>query len=248
MASIYEEDSPLAKLCEVCSYLVDRLDDVLQEVETGENRSNEIIYPHSLGHRAFFSNAKNGCGICMHLVEDLDEEELEEMSTTDKTEGMDCKFMLKMEFRISSSNSNLRVTKAVRSVLFWLEVDELDDLLAVKRAWSRAASTFYITIYSFDHELYCIHRITIGTVNRPKHANSTGSSRALSFANEWLSECVTSHPKCRQSFALRPPTRLIELRRDNGCQLYNFKENDPFPVYATLSHCCMLFKFPCRSS
>jgi hypothetical protein len=151
MTSTYEECSPLAKLCEVCSYLVDRLDDVIHEVETGENQSKEIIYPHSLGHRAFFSNAKNGCGICMHLVEDLDEEELEEMSTTDKTEGMDCKFMLKMEFRTSSSNSNLSVTKTVIAVLFWLDFDEPDDLLAVKRAWRRSASTFYITFYSFEY-------------------------------------------------------------------------------------------------
>jgi hypothetical protein len=244
MTTTYDEDSPLAKLCEVCSYLVDRLDDVVQEVETGENQLDKILYPHSLSHRAFFSNAKNGCGICTHLVEDLDEEELEEMSTRDKTEGMDCKFQLRLEFRTNSSNPNLSVTKTVISVLFWLEVDELDDLLAVKRAWRRAASMFYITFYSFKHELYCIHRITIRTVNRPKHANSTGSTRALSFADEWLSECVTTHPKCRHSFALRPPTRLIELRRDSGCQLYEFKENDPFPVYATLSHCCMLLEFP----
>jgi hypothetical protein len=244
MTSTYEEDAPLAKLREVCSYLVDLLDDVVQEIETGEKRTDEIIYPHSLGHRALFSNAKNGCGICTHLVDYLDQEELEEMSTRDKPEGVDCKFELKLEIGTNSSDSDLSATETVIAVLFWLEVDELGDILAIRRVWRRAASTFY----SLEHELFCIHQPTIRTVHRPKHATCTGSIRALSFADEWLRECVSTHPKCRHSFAIRPPTRLIELRRDSGCHLYEFKENDPFTVYATLSHCCKLFEFPCRSS
>jgi hypothetical protein len=166
------------------------------------------------------------------------------MSTEDKPEGLDCKFVLKLEIGTNSSNSNLIVTKTVISVLFWLEVNELDDLLAVKRVWRRAASTFYITFYLLKYELYCIRRTTIRTVNRPKHATSTESSRALSFTDEWLRECVTTHPKCRHSFALRPPTWLTELRRDSGCHLYEFEENDPFPVYATLSHYCTSLEFP----
>ena len=102
MTSMYGEDSPLAKLCEVCSYLVDRLDDDVQEIETGEKWTDKIIYPYSLGHRALFSYAKNGCGICTHLVEDLDQEELEEMSTRDKTSAVT---LLHSDHQLDSSSS-----------------------------------------------------------------------------------------------------------------------------------------------
>jgi hypothetical protein len=159
---------------------------------------------------------RTAVGFARTWFDDLDQEELEEMSTRDKPEGVDCKFELKLEIGTNSSDSDLSTTETAIAVLFWLEVDELGDILAIRRVWRRAASTFY----SLEHELFCIHQPTIRTVHRPKHATCTGSIRALSFADEWLRECVSTHPKCRHSFAIRPPTRLIELRRDSGCHLY----------------------------
>jgi hypothetical protein len=162
MTSTYDEDSPLAKLCEVCSYLVDRLDDVVQEVEKGAERSDRSIYPHSLGHRALFSNAKNGCGICMHLVEDLDQEGLEEMSTRYETGEVDCKFHLTWDIGTNSSDSNLSVTETVVAVLFWIGVD---DVGAVKGVWRRAESKFCISFSLLEHETFLY--------SPTNHSNST---------------------------------------------------------------------------
>lgn len=147
MTSTYEDGSPWAKLCQVCRYLVDRLDDGLQQLAAGvvKNWRSEISYPHSLGHREFLQNAKDGCAVCMSLVDSLLRDHLAKIQR-DGTEQLDCKSYVRLSKPSShQSASNSSFNEAHIAVWFLAEIgSDSDVLFADMKVRRRAEGWFYI--------------------------------------------------------------------------------------------------------
>ncbi|KAH7413345.1 heterokaryon incompatibility protein-domain-containing protein [Cadophora sp. MPI-SDFR-AT-0126] len=65
---------------------------------------------------------------------------------------------------------------------------------------------------------------------------STSSRSSLSFASDWLAECISSHPSCSSSKTPYSPTRLVEVH-DTGARLCITSNRQVNLNYLTLSHC-----------
>ena len=66
----------------------------------------------------------------------------------------------------------------------------------------------------------------------------TGSESAVEIAKDWLNDCITSHPNCRDNHDQTLPTRLLDLELlHNTKDLKLVETTGESGQYAALSHC-----------
>jgi hypothetical protein len=70
METISDKSLQLAKLCGVCTYLVDRIDDSIKQAKSA-TWTDRIIYPHAYTSTTWLSSARGGCAVCIRLLDSV---------------------------------------------------------------------------------------------------------------------------------------------------------------------------------